>query len=378
MMAYEIGNGEVVMALMSEVPAGFVSGTRIRTPRGEIAVEDLAVGDMVMTAAGNARLVVRIESQTIRKPAREHCPVHIKAGAFPGDVPRRDLQLSPGHAVCVRALDEVLIPISQLINDATVEIVEVDEVTYWHLELESHEVLLVEGLGCESCLDGGTLWFARVPVGERTPAIVDQYARPLVKGGAVVAVIRQRLNARAESMGWRRDTGMVPHLIVDGRRVEPTLDDHLAVFIFPADAEEAILASRTWVPADDGVSHDGRALGLSVHGLTIFDGLRVDRRVSLDEIAGFYPEEEAEHCAWRWTNGRLSLPSGLWADCRGHVILRLAFDPKAGRSWAPPTAGLRPRKNSLRIFPSFSPAPGELCAYMQKCSMRCALRIQPK
>ncbi|HEX8046518.1 Hint domain-containing protein [Rhizobium sp.] len=336
MMSSGIDNGEVVMAPMSEVPASFVSGTRIRTPRGEIAVEHLIAGDLVITATGNVRAIVSIGSQTIRKPARAYCPVQIKAQAFPGDIPRRDLLLSPGHAVCVRAVDEVLIPIGQLINDATVASVDVDEVTYWSLELESRAVLLVEGLGCESCLNCSAIWLAGAPLTEQTTAVVEQRARSLVNGGAVVAAIRQRLLSRAESMGWRHATGMDPHLIVDGRRVEPTIDGNLAAFIFPADAKEAILASHIWVPADDGASWDKRTLGLSIHGLTFLDGLRVNRQVSLDEVEGLYPEEAVQGCAWRWTNGRLSLPPDLWADCRGHAILRVAFDPDAGRAWIPP------------------------------------------
>jgi len=48
------------------------------------------------------------------------------------------------------------------------------------------------------------------------------------------------------------------------------------------------------------------------------------------------PEEAAAHCAWRWTNGRLSPLSRLWADCQGHVMLRVTFDPSVGRFWFPP------------------------------------------
>lgn len=343
----ETGSGAAAIALVSAPPACFVSGTRIRTTRGEIAVEALAVGDLVVTAAGDARPIVRLGSQTIRKPGREHLPVRIKARAFPGDVPRRDLRLSPDHTVCVRALDEVLVPISQLINGATVDLADANEVTYWHVELEGHDVLLAEGLGCES-----------------STVAAERHARPLVERGAVVAVIRQRLHSRAESMGWRREKGMDPHLIVDGRRIEPTVDGDLAAFVFPADAREAILASRTWVPADDGASRDRRTLGLSVRGLAVLDGLRVDRQIPLDEVPGFHQGEAADGRPWRWTNGQLPLPSRLWADCRGHVILRLSFAPDAGRSWtAPPRRSREPRRNTLDAGPSGArpgagPAPG--------------------
>jgi hypothetical protein len=67
-------------------------------------------------------------------------------------MPHRDLLLSPHHAVFTGG---VLIPIRHLINGTTIAQVEVDEITYWHVELESHDVILAEGLPCESYLDTG-------------------------------------------------------------------------------------------------------------------------------------------------------------------------------------------------------------------------------
>jgi hypothetical protein len=78
--------------------------------------------------------------------------VRVVAGAFGGGLPGRDLWLSPDHAVLV---GEVLIPIRYLVNGATIVQVAVDAVTYWHVELERHEVIVAEGLPCESYLDTG-------------------------------------------------------------------------------------------------------------------------------------------------------------------------------------------------------------------------------
>jgi hypothetical protein len=64
----------------------------------------------------------------------------------------RDLRLSPDHAVFV---DGVLIPIRHLVNGTTIRPEAVDAVTYWHVELERHDILLAEGLPCESYLDTG-------------------------------------------------------------------------------------------------------------------------------------------------------------------------------------------------------------------------------
>ena len=67
--------------------------------------------------------------------------------------------LSPGHPVLVGADSSNtgghLVPIMCLINGTTIQRVEVDTVTYWHVELDAHDVLLAEGLPAESYLDWG-------------------------------------------------------------------------------------------------------------------------------------------------------------------------------------------------------------------------------
>jgi hypothetical protein len=77
-------------------------------------------------------------------------PVRVAAGAFGPGRPHADVWLSPDHAVFV---NEVLIPIRHLINGSTIAQVKLDRVTYHHIELAEHDVLLAEGLPAESFLD---------------------------------------------------------------------------------------------------------------------------------------------------------------------------------------------------------------------------------
>jgi hypothetical protein len=81
---------------------------------------------------------------------RKVWPVRVEAGAFGPGRPHSDLFLSPDHAVFV---GEVLIPVRCLINGSTITQVNVDHVTYHHIELAAHNVLLAEGLPAESFLD---------------------------------------------------------------------------------------------------------------------------------------------------------------------------------------------------------------------------------
>ena len=131
------------------------SGTRILTDRGEVAVEDLHVGDLVRTLLGDATAPIiwigRREVDCARHPRpRKVWPVCVAAGAFGSGLPHSDLWLSPDHAVYV---NEVLIPIRHLINASTITQVPVDHVSYYHIELPQHDVVLAEGLPAESFLD---------------------------------------------------------------------------------------------------------------------------------------------------------------------------------------------------------------------------------
>jgi hypothetical protein len=324
-------------------PVCFVSGTLIQTARGEVAVEDLKVGDMAVTASGEARPVIWIGSRTIKRPSREHGPVRVAAGAFGDSRPTRDLTLSPGHAVGVKVMDHVLIPIGKLINGATIARVDVDEVTYWHVELESHDVLMAENLPCESYMDCGNRgWFAGrkgSPDPERIEASLSAYAWPFVDRGPVLTGVRQRLSARAAKLGWRRASGVDPRLVVDGQRVDPDIDGDLARFLFPASAKDVRLVSDTFSPAWTGESPDGRELGVRVKGLHISDGLRVHRETPLDHPAldqGFHKVEREGEAILRWTDGDARLPAELWDDCKGQVILRLSFGSPSGWAWRGP------------------------------------------
>jgi hypothetical protein len=60
------------------------------------------------------------------------------------------LYLSPDHAVY---LNEVLIPVKLLVSGTSIVQMARDEITYYHVELPQHDVLLAEGLPVESYLD---------------------------------------------------------------------------------------------------------------------------------------------------------------------------------------------------------------------------------
>ena len=150
-------------------PPCFAAGTLIATPQGDVPVEQLAVGDVVLTEGGGVAPVTWIGSRHIDcgrhpDPARIW-PIRIRAHAFAPSQPARDLYLSPDHAIFAEG---VLIPVKHLVNGHSVAQVPVQELTYFHLELPEHAVVLAEGLPVESYLDTGDRSSFTGAVGPRT------------------------------------------------------------------------------------------------------------------------------------------------------------------------------------------------------------------
>jgi collagen type I/II/III/V/XI/XXIV/XXVII alpha len=187
----------------------FAVGTRIVTPGGERPVENLAVGDEVLTILGEVLRIVWTGSRAIdcsRHDAPEQVrPVRIAAHAFSPGMPRRNLYLSPDHGVFAQG---ALIPVKYLINGTTIRQIAVDQVTYHHIELERHAVILADGLGAESFLDIGdrsALGIGRWPddATEAERGIDVQLLRealacaPIRVTGPLVDRVRDRLAGRA-------------------------------------------------------------------------------------------------------------------------------------------------------------------------------------
>jgi len=187
----------------------FAAGTRIATPRGEVPVEDLHEGDTVeVLLDGTTEPVVWIGHRHLdcrRHPTPKGAwPIRIRAGAFGPGRPYCDLLLSPDHAVYA---NDVLIPIKHLVNGSTIEQIKVDEIDYYHVELQQHSVLLANGLAAESYLDvanhrgffanGG----APVVLHPDLTALAWEAngCAPLIVTGPKLDAVRERVNALARA-----------------------------------------------------------------------------------------------------------------------------------------------------------------------------------
>ena len=216
-----VSSGSVIIAANNV--ACYASGTKISTSNGDKEVNKLNFGNDIVLADGGLAPVrwigTRVVNCQCHPRPQEVWPVRIRAHAFASDLPCRDLLLSPDHAVLA---DGVLVPIRCLVNGSTIAQEPVDEVTYYHVELARHDVILAERLPCESYLDtdnrkafanGGTVAEVHPTFapGEGSEAIWEAagYA-PLRIAGEVVDGIATRLRRRAAELGYTVDKQIRP------------------------------------------------------------------------------------------------------------------------------------------------------------------------
>jgi hypothetical protein len=150
-------NTDVGSVNATSIPC-FVAGTLITTDQGDVPVETLQPGDLVMTQDDGPQPLRWIGTRTVA--AKDNfAPILIRAGTF-GQ--HGDVQVSPLHRVLVRdslaellfGEAEVLVAAKDLVNDRSVTRQVGGKVTYVHLMFDQHQVVFTEGLASESFLPG--------------------------------------------------------------------------------------------------------------------------------------------------------------------------------------------------------------------------------
>jgi hypothetical protein len=201
-------------------------GTRIQTAHGETPIEQLAIGDAVMTHTGAHKPIRWIGRRSYAGDFawgnRDVLPILIRQGALGEAVPARDLWVSPEHAMYI---DGMLIPAALLVNgESIVQEQRVDEVTYFHLEFDTHELIVAEGAVAESFVDDESRerFDNAAEYHELYPHSTSQPTRfcaQRVEDGYELEVVRARLAARVNATGWAahwpnaRNPGAVDALI---------------------------------------------------------------------------------------------------------------------------------------------------------------------
>ncbi|MGC8532052.1 MAG: Hint domain-containing protein, partial [Acidiphilium sp.] len=316
----------------------FAEGTRILTPRGEIPVEALQIGDHIITIHhGTPRhAAIRWRGQRrvslAQHPAPERvAPIIIEPGALGEATPHRRLALSPDHALL---LDGLLIEAKNLVNGTTIrQDFNPRSITYHHLELDQHSAVLAEGAAAETYLESGNRHQFE---GQSALAMIADFAAtqpvprfaPLCDRGPAVTAIRQRLAAIAIAAGYRiahasaaNPSGLI--IEADGQIIhgEPKGAGRV-LFTAPATLRRVRLHAPSGVPAEiDPAATDRRRLSLALRGLA-YGG----QDLALDDhcfAAGFFAPEGA----FRWAGPEAILDFAHLAPASQLTLLVHDFAP---------------------------------------------------
>jgi len=286
------------------VPPCFAAGTHILTAEGDVAVEALQEGDRLVTAEGDFVAVTRALP----------CPfvgntdaIWIAAGGLSMGVPERDLTVSPDHGI---DFDGQSVPARELVDGVVIRPKPPEETMFYSIELAARAVILAEGAALES---------QRVATrrGRTAPPRRDQ-----------LAGVRARLHARKLMLGYTVTILNWLRLDVRGEIIAPVSEEAgRFTFALPAGAEQALLNSATFVPAEtDPSSSDRRTLGIAVTEILV-DG----HSLSLESVinpADLHRRGPAESATWTRGQARLRWPAGA-----KQLVVNVVDLP---RRWQPP------------------------------------------
>jgi len=314
---------------VSSIPC-LCRGTLILTDRGEVAVEALTVGDRVKTLSGECKPIVWVGFGRDLVTRANHLarPIVVRRGALADSVPRRDLYLTHGHALYCAG---VLIPVEHLVNhrsiawDETARVIE-----YYHVELADHAVLFAEGAPAETYHDAGNrAVFQNTREGSKAGARKPACA-PVLTGGEIVERVWAELFERA---GGRLELNTTDdadiHLVIDGRRLDPTLiDDGVYRFAVKQPPLRTLrLCSRSGVPSLLGLGRsDHRPLGAAIKRIILYHaGIPTCFDYDAPQLrqGGCYLPEDG-YC---WTDGNCELPTRFFTLLNGPFTLLIHTEP---------------------------------------------------
>ncbi len=335
-------------------PRCFCAGTLLVTLRGEVPVETVIPGDLVLTLSGEGAplkpvtWVGRVELNLDTHPDPWAVrPVRIAAGAVEPGMPIRDLRVSPDHGISLE--DDrgrrVLVPAHYLVNGSSITREPASgRVVYVHVAVDGHDILMADGMAAESLppdADRNVFGGNVVILGGVPPAVPSFAPAPRAAGGAAplrlgadTYPLHAKLLRAAQDAGFTLTHDPALAVITPAGPAENIADaEGDYVFLLPPGTTRLRLVSRQFLPADtDPAGGDRRLLGAALSRI-VHDGLDLDL-AGPGFGAGFLPPEGEPGALWRWTLGdaELTVPACDY-EATLEVSVRLAWS----RYWLEPT-----------------------------------------
>ncbi|MBS1015556.1 Hint domain-containing protein [Acetobacter persici] len=338
-------NGWLIESDSSE--ACFLAGSMIRTVSGDVRVEEIRLGDTLVTfdwknGCDVTRTVVWVAKAhtTVRSgvPADEAgYPVRVLKDAIAEGVPYKDMLITAEHCLF---FEDKFVPVRMLVNGRSVFYdTSITSYDYYHVETQDHSVIIADGMLTESYLDTGNRASFRQEgkvaalraAGKRT---WDQdAAAPLCVSRSFVEPLFRALEGRTSTVAGSK-TPLAPatlhrdadlHLMMgNGAVIRPVrYDGQTYSFMLPAGTETVRILSRASRPSDvvGPFVDDRRSLGVAVRAIQFISNTqRTEVTTYRDDatLNGWYP---AQGQISVWTNGNAVLPLSEQTDGKMGMLM---------------------------------------------------------
>lgn len=310
----------------------FLSDTMIKTPDGELAVQNISAGDYVQTYcngqevskvvvwAGKAHTRVRVDLSD----DEAGYPVRILRDAISPGVPSKDLLITAEHCLF---FEGNFIPARMLVNGRSIFYDKtITSYDYYHIETDEHSVIIADGMLTESYLDtgnrraftqnGNVFQFGGTKKSWETDA-----AAPLTVFRDIVESLYRRIEARAvsqnislQSKKTRLTEDSDLHLVTDtGLSIQPLRKaDGNVMFMIPGNVQNVRIVSNASRPCDaiGPFVDDRRLLGVLIGKITLFDSGKsraLTAHLETEVLSGWSTKELMP---LRWTDGNAVLSLG--------------------------------------------------------------------
>ena len=319
-------------ATLETPEACFLAGSLITTPSGFIPVEELSVGDQVITYIDGLE-----KNRHVTWVGQAHCvirphlpldqagyPIRILKDAIADGMPFKDLLITAEHCLF---FDGKFVPARMLVNGLSIFYdTSINSYEYYHIETEDHSVIMADGMLTESYLDTGNRnTFTQagnvVSFAPSRNLSWDDAAAPLTVSRDDVEPIFCQIKTRAEQKEYDVKTVSQPlihdhnlHLVTKtGATIRQIREsDGRVMFMIPAGIESVRLVSNASRPCDviGPFVDDRRKLGVLVGNVTLCEGdttITLTAHLQDSELSGW---NNVESETARWTNGNALLKLG--------------------------------------------------------------------
>ncbi|MBS1054873.1 Hint domain-containing protein [Gluconobacter kondonii] len=310
----------------------FLAGSLIRTPDGEIPVEDIVPGDNIIAYVNGSEEIRQVIWTT-----QSYCdvqphfsddlsgyPVRILRGAIADGVPSKDMLITAEHCLF---LNGKFIPSRMLVNKRSIFYDKsITSYDYYHIETQQHSVIMADGMLTESYLntanhrsfyeEGNVISF--IPRRQLTWAdaavpldVSRDFVEPLfrqVEDRAIAANLPQK--SKNSKLTEEADL----HLLTDsGICIRPVREHHgNLTFVISSSVQSVRIVSNASRPSDviGPFVDDRRYFGVAVCDITLFENGRsrdIITHLTDKDLIG-WNTLEWEDC--RWTSGNAFLPLG--------------------------------------------------------------------